>query len=277
MIRARTFGMIGERRGEVFFLSADRSDSGTWPCLVRPGKKVKESGTEILFDDGTRGFLRRAEAGTFTIELPWPNRIEFSQWLDRLGEIPLPPYLHRDAGSRDAIDYQTIYARTPGSVAAPTAGLHFTPKLVEKLKQGGVEIVPLSLHVGLGTFAPLQQDSIDRGELHCESYTIPEATRKTIEAAKAQRRRVITVGTTSVRALESVPRHGWSGDTKIFIRPGHKFVYPDAMITNFHLPGSSLLWLVAAFAGIQNTRESYRTAIENGYRFYSYGDAMLVI
>lgn len=281
VVRARVFGKLetrtGEKTAEVFFLGLAPNKDGVWPCLVRPGKKVAISGTSIRFADGSRGTLFRNPDQGWRLALPLASAAEAHAWLERNGEMPLPPYLHRPAIAQDAEDYQTVYAQDPGSVAAPTAGLHFTNGLLETLRAKGIHIAPLYLHVGYGTFAPLTEEAIASGLLHSESYSVPVSTREIVEHAKKTGNRVIAVGTTSTRALESIPHFGLEGETRLFIRPGFEFQYVDGLVTNFHLPGSSLLSLVAAILGVSQTRSAYAAAIAEGYRFYSYGDAMLVI
>jgi S-adenosylmethionine:tRNA ribosyltransferase-isomerase len=194
--------------------------------------------------------------------------------VDRIGHIPLPPYIRREDTQADRERYQTVYAEKTGSVAAPTAGLHFTPEVLEDCQQRGADVARVTLHVGLGTFAPLHVETLDEVRLHCERYSVSGEALQRIRAAK----RRIAVGTTSVRTLETVYHRGTLlGETDIFIRPGYEFRAIDAMVTNFHLPQSSLLMLVSAFAGYDLIRAAYRHAVESGYRFFSYGDCMLIV
>ena len=193
--------------------------------------------------------------------------------LDKIGHIPLPPYIKRVDQPADHERYQTVYAQHKGSVAAPTAGLHFTPKVLEQCRDKGATIAPITLHVGLGTFQSLTTDNVDEVKLHAEYYQVTEEAAATMRQAK----RLIAIGTTSMRTLESNGLHAGSGDTSLLISPGYRFRHARALLTNFHLPGTSLLLLVAAFAGIDLTKQAYAHAVENRYRFYSYGDCMLVI
>jgi S-adenosylmethionine:tRNA ribosyltransferase-isomerase len=196
--------------------------------------------------------------------------------LENVGELPLPPYIAHQATSEDLNRYQTVIAKYPGAVAAPTAGLHFDEALIETLKEHGVQIEFVTLHVGAGTFTPVRVENINDHQMHFEKYSIPENTRLAIETTKASGNRIICVGTTSLRAVESAAKMGESGDTNLFITPGYQFQVVDALITNFHLPKSTLMMLVSAFAGIEPIRQAYQHAIINKYRFFSYGDAMLL-
>ena len=198
--------------------------------------------------------------------------------LDELGEMPLPPYIHEKLADRER--YQTVYAKQEGSAAAPTAGLHFTPELMERIRAKGVDIVPVLLHVGLGTFRPVKVENVEEHEMHSEYYEVSEDAARRINAARERGCRVIAVGTTSVRTLESAAVDGrlvaQKGDTQIFIRPGYQYQMVDALITNFHLPGSTLVMLVSALYDREHILEAYRTAVEENYRFFSFGDAMFI-
>lgn len=196
--------------------------------------------------------------------------------LNLIGELPLPPYITHSANSEDATRYQTVIAKNPGAVAAPTAGLHFDLPLLEQLKENGVEIAYITLHVGAGTFTPVRTEDLSKHQMHFERYTISPKTRNALDQALASKRRVIAVGTTSLRALESSVLMGDNGDTNLFITPGYQFAVVDALITNFHLPKSTLLMLVSAFAGYEPIRAAYQHAIQHQYRFFSYGDAMFL-
>jgi S-adenosylmethionine:tRNA ribosyltransferase-isomerase len=200
--------------------------------------------------------------------------------LDQHGEIPLPPYIDRQAGSEDAERYQTVYARTPGAVAAPTAGLHFDPGMLDRLREQGVALAFVTLHVGAGTFQPVRSERIEEHVMHSERYTVPPGTVAAIERARANGGRVVAVGTTSLRALESAAAGGdlvaGSGETRLFVTPGYRFRVVDSLLTNFHLPRSTLLMLVAAFAGLDTVLAAYRHAVAQHYRFFSYGDAMFI-
>jgi S-adenosylmethionine:tRNA ribosyltransferase-isomerase len=200
--------------------------------------------------------------------------------LERIGDVPLPPYIHRPTDSADSARYQTIYARHPGAVAAPTAGLHFDQAMMDRLASSGAGIAYVTLHVGAGTFQPVRTDEIDSHVMHGERYSVPEATARAVAQARTRGGRITAVGTTSLRALEAASQSGelvaGEGETRLFIRPGYPFRLVDRLLTNFHLPRSTLLMLVSAFAGIESVRNAYRHAIDCGYRFFSYGDAMLI-
>lgn len=273
-------------RVEILVLDHPGPDGEASPerwCLLKSSKRPPR-GSLLLFDCRMTGeVLETGENGQVKMRFSGPEPID--RFLCRHGSMPLPPYIRRDAGDgRDRLDrerYQTVYARMEGAIAAPTAGLHFTPLLMDRLKACGMLVVPLTLHVGYGTFRPVRTRDIRRHEIGEEAYHVPGETAKIIAEAKRERRRVIAVGTTVVRALETScgedgnVRRG-AGKTNLLVTPGFSFRVVDAMITNFHLPRSSLLFLVAAFAGLKTIREAYRTAIQEGYRFYSYGDAMLI-
>ena len=200
--------------------------------------------------------------------------------LDRVGEVPLPPYIERPAGADDLARYQTIYARNPGAVAAPTAGLHFDQAMLDSIAACGAGLAFVTLHIGAGTFQPVRVDEVDEHVMHSEHYSIPEATVHAVADARDRGGRITAVGTTSLRALEAAARSGrlvsGEGETRLFITPGYRFALVDRLLTNFHLPRSTLLMLVSAFAGIEHVRDAYRHAVEQGYRFFSYGDAMLI-
>ena len=249
-----------------------------WECLCRPGKRLRE-GAEVRFGDGEL---------TATVEevLPGGNRRVrfhyegiFLEVLDRLGKMPLPPYIKEELSDRER--YQTVYSRELGSAAAPTAGLHFTPELMEQIRGMGIPICPVTLHVGLGTFRPVKEDEIEDHEMHSEFCIIPEDTAAVVNRCKQNGGRVIAVGTTSCRTLESFADengmlHAASGWTDIFIYPGYRFRCIDALITNFHLPESTLIMLVSALAGREHVLHAYEVAVQNRYRFFSFGDAMFL-
>lgn len=262
---------------EVLLL-IDRGDK-TWECLVRPGKKMRK-GAKLSFGDGQL-------TAEVTEELPGGNRLVrfdyegiFLEVLDRLGKMPLPPYIKEELQDRER--YQTVYSKVVGSAAAPTAGLHFTKELLEKVQAMGVGIGYVTLHVGLGTFRPVKEDEITDHKMHSEHYELPQETADLINQTKAQGGRVIAVGTTSCRTLETVgtrqglPLHREEGYTDIFIYPGYQFKVLDGLITNFHLPESTLIMLVSAFAGYENTMKAYELAVKEKYRFFSFGDAMMI-
>jgi S-adenosylmethionine:tRNA ribosyltransferase-isomerase len=275
VIPARFFGIgPNDRQFEVMLLKRSSTIS-TWECLVRPGNKIPDEGLEINVGGDPVHLQRNGD--TFFAALPVFEIDQQIAWLDRHGKTPLPPYIKREATAGDRDRYQTVFAREWGSVAAPTAGLHFTSELISKLKAQGIRFAELTLHVGYGTFAPVRVEDLDSHDMHPEAYTIPPDTYAALESAKKEGRRIISVGTTTLRALESIPTLGLAGETKIFIRPGHQFQWVDGLITNFHLPQSTLLVLVSAFLGKDLTDSCYREAIARGYRFYSYGDAMLIL
>ncbi len=250
-----------------------------WDALVRPGRRLR-TGARVFF--GADGFAEVVEvlAGGLR-RVRFELGIAFEEALERHGELPLPPYVGEGDAARSA-RYQTIFARVPGSVAAPTASLHFTPAVLAALAARGVEVVPLVLDVGLGTFRGMEGESIDGHRMHAERYAIPAATARAVNAARADGRRVVAAGTTVLRALEAsaLSNDGsvaiGEAETDLFVSPGFRFAVTDALLTNFHLPASTLLVLVAAFAGYERTVEVYRYAIEQRFRFYSFGDAMFV-
>ncbi|MBQ3575499.1 MAG: tRNA preQ1(34) S-adenosylmethionine ribosyltransferase-isomerase QueA [Clostridia bacterium] len=248
-----------------------------WETLVRPGKKLKP-GAQVLFGGGrlVATIVETTADGGRIVDFECEGSMEAA--LDELGEMPLPPYIHEKLENRDR--YQTVYAKQEGSAAAPTAGLHFTPELMDKIRAKGVEIVPVLLHVGLGTFRPVKVDNIEEHEMHSEYFEVTEEAAERINAARERGNRVIAVGTTSVRTLESAAENGKllpkRGDTKIFIRPGYKWQMVDALITNFHLPGSTLLMLVSALYDREHMLDAYNIAVKDEYRFFSFGDAMFI-
>ena len=265
---------------EVFLLRpVPGGDPYLWEALVRPGSKLKPGRRVVVADDLSIEILDSAPGSGRVVRLVTPHSVEGA--LERHGHMPLPPYLEREDEPLDRDRYQTVYATAPGSVAAPTAGLHFTPEVLTALDAKGVTRVALTLHVGIGTFRPVEAD-VAAHEMHSEWYTIPDVTAAAIDRARSQRGRIWAVGTTTVRTLESVAAagggiRGGAGATDLFIRPPFDFRVVDCLITNFHLPRSTLLMLVAAFAGYERTMNAYRAAISDGYRFYSYGDAMAVV
>ena len=259
---------------------ADPADPRTWEALVRPGGKLKPGRRVVIADDLEVAVLATGTQGSRIVRLESPDPALVA--LERHGRVPLPPYLGREDEPLDRERYQTVYARTPGSVAAPTAGLHFTRSLLDALEQSGVRRVAITLAVGVGTFRPVEDDDPSAHEMHAESWSVSEAAAGAVNRARANGGRCWAVGTTVVRTLESAADeqgivHAGSGATRLFIRPPHRFKAVDALLTNFHLPRSTLLMLVAAFAGYERAMEAYRVAVAEGYRFYSYGDAMAVL
>ena len=249
-----------------------------WETLVRPGKKLKP-GAEVIFGDGRLKcrVLETTDVGGRIVEFECEGTFEAA--LDALGEMPLPPYIHEKLQDRSR--YQTVYARQDGSAAAPTAGLHFTPELLQRIRDKGIDVVPVLLHVGLGTFRPVKVENIEEHEMHTEYFEVTEEAARRVNAARERGGRVVAVGTTSVRTLESAARDGklqaMRGDTNIFIRPGYRFQMVDALITNFHLPGSTLVMLVSALYDRERILDAYRVAVAEEYRFFSFGDAMLIV
>jgi S-adenosylmethionine:tRNA ribosyltransferase-isomerase len=255
-------------------------DPYVWEALVRPGGKLKPGRQVVVADDLTIDILDSAPGSGRVVRLVTELSVE--EALDRHGHVPLPPYLGREDEPLDRDRYQTVYAREPGSVAAPTAGLHFTPEVLGRLDTKGVRRVAVTLHVGIGTFRPVEADDLTAHEMHHEWYSVPETTAEVVNRTRAEGGRVWAVGTTTVRTLESsVDDEGrvkpGSGSTDLFVRPPYDFRVVDCLLTNFHLPRSTLLMLVAALAGYDRTMAAYREAIREGYRFYSYGDAMAVV
>jgi S-adenosylmethionine:tRNA ribosyltransferase-isomerase len=257
---------------EVFLLRAVSGDGRDWEALVRPGRKMRV-GERLRFDEGLEAeIVARGEFGERTVRFSGTDDL-FSAF-ERIGHVPLPPYIKRADEPADRERYQTVFAREKGSVAAPTAGLHFTGEVLDGCRARGAEIAHVTLHVGLGTFQPLHTETVEEARLHAERYAIAPENAERIRASK----RVVAVGTTSVRTIESAERSGLvAGETDIFIYPGFEFRRVAAMLTNFHLPRTSLLLLVAAFAGRDLALAAYRHAVEARYRFYSYGDCMLIV
>ncbi|MFD2369840.1 tRNA preQ1(34) S-adenosylmethionine ribosyltransferase-isomerase QueA [Brevibacillus sp. GCM10020057] len=280
VLPARLIGEKAETGAKIEVLLLKSLGDDRWETLVKPGKRVKP-GTEVIFGNG---LLRCTcedvtETGGRIVRFHYDGI--FYEILDQLGSMPLPPYIHAQLEDRER--YQTVYARERGSAAAPTAGLHFTKEFLEQIAAKGVQLAYVTLHVGLGTFRPVAADTVEEHVMHAEYYEIPEETAQIVNQAKAEGRRVIAVGTTSCRTLETVGRANGgkltatSGWTDIFIYPGYTFSILDGLLTNFHLPKSTLVMLVSALAGKENVLRAYRSAIEEEYRFFSFGDAMLIL
>ncbi len=267
-----------EHGGHVEVLLLKRLVIDKWEVLVKPGKKCR-IGTRLVVSDKLSLTVEGiTDSGERIVKFDCKG--VFEEVLDEVGSMPLPPYIHEKL--KDKNRYQTVYAKTDGSAAAPTAGLHFTPELLQKIKDMGVEVVEVLLHVGLGTFRPVKEDVITDHKMHSEYYSVSEAAAQKLNAAKAEGRRIIAVGTTSVRTLESATDENGvvraeSGNTSIFIYPPYKFKCVDALITNFHLPESTLIMLVAALTGREKILQIYGEAVERGYRFFSFGDACLIL
>jgi len=279
VIPARLFGIKEDTGARVEVLLLKQLDARRWEALVRPGKRVRAGARLIFKKDLLAGrILDETSYGGRTVEMDFEGC--FEEILDELGVMPLPPYIKKPLTDKDR--YQTIYARLAGSAAAPTAGLHFSQELLGRLREHGVTVVPVLLHVGLGTFRPVKVKDITRHQMHEEYYEVPEQTAALIAAARSRGGRVIAVGTTTTRCLESAadehgrvcPGSGWTG---IFIYPGYNFKVINGMVTNFHLPKSTLLMMVSALAGREKILAAYREAAERRYRFFSFGDAMLII
>lgn len=278
VIPARLYGQKTGTGGAVEVLLLKDLGEGRWECIVYPGRRLKE-GANITFGDGrlTATIDKVLETGNRIISFHYEGI--FLEILEELGEMPLPHYIKEHLSDPDR--YQTVYCREPGSAAAPTAGLHFTPELMERIREKGVVFAPVTLHVGLGTFRPVKEEEITDHVMHSEQYFITPQSAEIINQARQSGHRVIAVGTTSCRTLETVTdenhvTHPGEGNTDIFIYPGYTFKGLDALITNFHLPESTLVMLVSALAGRENILNAYRQAVEEKYRFFSFGDAMFI-
>lgn len=278
VLPARIYGTKIPTGANVEFLLLKQKEEKVWETLVKPGKKAR-TGDKFSFGEGlmTATVIDVLEDGNRIVQFECENN--FFETLDKIGQMPLPPYIHEKL--KDKERYQTVYSHELGSAAAPTAGLHFTNELMEKIKDKGVNIGYVTLHVGLGTFRPVKVDDVTTHKMHSEHFEVPQETANLIRKTKENGKRVIAVGTTSCRTLESVAqKHGevvpCDGWTDIFIYPGFEFKVLDGLITNFHLPESTLIMLVSAFAGYEETMEVYKTAVEEKYRFFSFGDSMFI-
>lgn len=279
VLPARLHGEKAETHGHVELLLLKNTQGDQWEVLAKPAKRLKV-GSRISFGDGRlkATIIKELEHGGRIVEFSY-NGI-FLEVLESLGEMPLPPYIHEKLTDRDR--YQTVYAKENGSAAAPTAGLHFTEELLAKIKAKGVKLVYLTLHVGLGTFRPVSVDNVEEHQMHSEFYSLSAEAAQTLKDVKAKGGRIVAVGTTSIRTLETIGNkfdghiQADSGWTDIFIKPGYQFKIVDAFSTNFHLPKSTLVMLVSAFAGRQFVLDAYQHAIDEHYRFFSFGDAMFV-
>jgi S-adenosylmethionine:tRNA ribosyltransferase-isomerase len=278
VIPARLFGSKKDSGGKVEFLLLTRTEHDEWEVLVKPGKKAKV-GDEIVFGEGLLSATIKEirEDGKRLVRFDYTGI--FEEVLDKLGEMPLPPYIHEKLEDKER--YQTVYSKHEGSAAAPTAGLHFTKELLEEIQKKGVRLAYVTLHVGLGTFRPVKVEDVLSHEMHSEMYSISQETATIINQTKKEGKRIIAVGTTSTRTLESCTGSDGevipgSGATNIFIYPGYMFKCIDALITNFHLPESTLIMLVSALAGKENVLKAYEEAVKQEYRFFSFGDAMFI-
>ena len=278
VLPARLFGIKQGTERSVEFLLLHRLSLTRWEVILRPGKKLRIGDTVVFSEYLSATIEQKKEDGVTEVEFSFDG--VFEEILDALGEMPLPPYIHEKLD--DKTRYQTVYAREQGSAAAPTAGLHFTPELLKKIEEMGVGIARLTLHVGLGTFRPVKAENVEDHIMHSEYYCVTEETATLINSARQNGGRIVAVGTTSVRTLESTSDengtvHAGSGSTNIFIKPGYRFKAVDALLTNFHLPESTLIMLVSAFAGREQTLALYNEAVKLRYRFFSFGDAMLLL
>lgn len=278
VIPARLYGKK-TTGANVEFVLLKQIDRDTWESIVRPGNKLKQ-GTKVTFGEGLleAEILDILDGGTRKIKFTYKGI--FNEILEQIGLMPLPPYIHEELKEKDR--YQTVYAKNKGSAAAPTAGLHFTPELLKKIEERGIQIAKVTLHVGIGTFRPVKEENVEEHEMHSEHFYIKEEEANKINKAKQEGKRVIAVGTTSCRVLESISdEKGYvrpcEQDTSIYIYPGYKFKCIDCLITNFHLPKSTLIMLVSAFAEREYILNAYREAVKQKYRFFSFGDAMLII
>jgi len=269
-------------RVEVLLTRQVLEDPNEWECLVRPGRKIGV-GEKLHFGDPELEAVVIGRGSFGERRIRFAPTEDFFARVERVGHVPLPPYIAREDRAADRDRYQTVYARPRGSVAAPTAGLHFTPEILERIRARGIQIVEITLHVGLGTFQPVRVKTVEDHKLHREWYEIPAEAARAINLARTERRRVVAVGTTTVRTLEYAAGQAGGdrveegqGEADLFIYPGYQFRMVDALLTNFHLPQSTLLMLVCAFGGKELVLNAYRHAVKSGYRFYSYGDCMLV-
>ena len=277
VIPARLYGKK-ETGANVEFLLLNNIEGDIWECIVRPGNKL-HVGVKVIFGDGIlkAEILETMPGGTRKVKFEYQGI--FNEILDKIGLMPLPPYIHEQLKEKDR--YQTVYAKYDGSAAAPTAGLHFTPELLKKIEEKGVIIANVTLHVGIGTFRPVKEETVEAHQMHSEHFYIKQEDVEKINKAKENGKRVIAVGTTSCRVLETIADENGKvketeGDTQIFIYPGYKFKCLDGLITNFHLPESTLLMLVSALAGKEYIMKSYNEAVKKRYRFFSFGDAMFI-
>lgn len=278
VLPARLYGVKEDTGGAIEFLLLHKHSLDTWEVILKPGRRAKP-GARFTFGNGElkAEVLDIVNEGNRLVKFYYDGI--FEEVLDRLGEMPIPPYITEKLEDKNR--YQTVYAKNPGSAAAPTAGLHFTPELLEKIKNKGINIGYVTLHVGLGTFRPVKVDDVNEHKMHSEFYILPKETAELVNRTKANGKRVVSVGTTATRVLETVGQNGLpldfaTGWTDIFIYPGKKFNVIDALITNFHLPESTLIMLVSALAGRNNILNAYNEAVKEKYRFFSFGDAMFI-
>lgn len=281
--KARTYAESVETGGVVEFLFLGKNSDGSWKAMVTKSKRQKKGKRFVWKDSEGKAYVYAViekENDDGTRDVRFDSDVDES-FFQTLGHVPLPPYIKREDNWKDENRYQTIYAKKEGSVAAPTAGLHFTPEIMEKIKERGIKIYEVTLHVGAGTFLPVRSEEIENHHMHTESYEISPETAEELNKAKREGKTIVAVGTTSIRTLESASDENGvltslKGDTSIFIYPGYKFKFVDNLLTNFHTPESTLLMLVSALAGKDHILTSYRHAVEEKYRFFSYGDAMFI-
>lgn len=279
VIPARIYGVKEDSKISVEFLLLKNLENNIWEVMVRPGRRLRK-GSKVIFGDGIlkAEILDNMESGNRKVKFEYVGIL--SEILDKIGLMPLPPYIHESLKEKDR--YQTVYAKYEGSAAAPTAGLHFTKELLDKIKEKNVEIATVTLHVGIGTFRPVKVENIEEHNMHSEHFYINKSEVEKINNAKRQNKRIIAVGTTSCRVLETVADENGmvkecEKDTNIFIYPGYKFKIVDALVTNFHLPESTLIMLVSALAGKDYIMKAYNEAVKERYKFFSFGDAMLIL
>ena len=279
VLPARLYGVKEDTGAHMELLLLEQKENQVWECLAKPGKKAKP-GTKLIFGDGllTGEVVEVKEDGNRMVQFTCDGN--FYAVLDQIGQMPLPPYITEKLQDKER--YQTVYSKELGSAAAPTAGLHFTPELLDTLRKKGIGITQITLHVGLGTFRPVKEEDIQDHVMHSEWYSVSEENAEAIRRTKANGGRVIAVGTTSCRTLEAVAEkygeiRACCGNTDIFLYPGKPFRCIDGLVTNFHLPESTLIMLVAGFCGYENTMHAYQTAVQEKYRFFSFGDAMLIL
>ncbi|MDD4205089.1 MAG: tRNA preQ1(34) S-adenosylmethionine ribosyltransferase-isomerase QueA [Candidatus Delongbacteria bacterium] len=280
VLPARLYGISQRNSAEIELLLLKEVSENVWEVMIRPGRKVR-CGDRIVFEEGVTCCIQKITEEGNRIAL-FETEMNFFEFIEKYGHIPLPPYIERKDDIEDKSRYQTVYAKIPGAVAAPTAGLHFTNELLDELKGRGVEIVYILLHVGAGTFKPIKTDRVTDHKMHKEFFNVSEEAAEKINEARRNGNKIFAVGTTVARALESVAEDSGlvkpgSGETEIFIYPGYRFKVIDRMITNFHLPKSTLILLVSAFSSIEMIKKAYITAVNERMRFFSYGDAMLII
>ena len=281
VIPARLFGKL-ETGGRVEVLLVRQVEPDVWEVMARPARKLKE-GKRVVFDEELSAVVTGyGGEGKRFLRFELAGDRSFMDKLEEIGHVPLPPYIEREERPEDREKYQTVFARREGAVAAPTAGLHFTEELLRRLENKGIIIKPVTLHVGPGTFKPVKVENVEDHRMDYETYSVPEETAKAIEETRKRGNRIVAVGTTVVRTLESAAGEDGTvkageGRTNLFIYPGYRFKVVDALITNFHLPRSTLIMLVSAFGGKERVLNAYREAVKKGYRFYSYGDAMLIV